>query len=91
VEEQFSVAASEGNVRGSGTYCIADRCPTGTFEVRGTFSDPAVTLLFSYDSGPRTTFEGVLETSSRLAGTVTYSSTSGEVRSYTMVFTRKTP
>lgn len=91
VVEEFTIAERGGTVSGSGTYCISDRCPTGTFGVRGTFTDPAVTLRFSYDSGTQSTFNGSLETSWRLLGTVTCTTTSGEVRSYAMTFARRVP
>ncbi len=87
---QFEMSLSEdgGAVSGAGTYNISGPRPTGTFQVRGTFGPPSVALLFTYDNGTRATFNGTLETSSRLGGRKTYTTRSGEVRSETIMFFR---
>lgn len=86
VQYEMFLSESGSVVSGTGTYTISGPRPTGSFQVRGTFRAPAVTLLIIYDSGTKTTFNGTLETSSRLAGSVTYTTRSGEVRSEAMSF-----
>ena len=86
VQNVMTLSESDGAVSGTGTYFISGPRPTGTFQVHGTFSDPVVTLLLEYDSGTRVTFNGRLETPSRLGGTVTFTTRSGEVRSDAVTF-----
>lgn len=88
VQNIMVLSESDGAVRGTGTYFISGPRPTGTFQVRGTFSDPVVTLLLEYDSGTQVTFNGMLETPSRLGGSVTFTTRSGEVMSDTVAFFR---
>ena len=86
VEYEMSLSESGGVVTGTGTYTISGPRPTGSFQVRGTFSAPAVTLRITHDSGTEVTFNGTLETSSELVGNLTYTVRSGEIRSEAMTF-----
>ena len=90
VRLDVSLSERNGSISGSGTFCISDRCPTGTLSIRGTFSDPAVAFVMTYDPGSQPeSFSGTLQGSSQLVGTVTYTTTSGETRSYPLTFFRE--
>lgn len=86
VEYEMFLSERSGVVTGTGTYTISGPRPTGSFQARGTFSAPAVTVLIIHDSGTEITFNGTLETSSRLVGSVTYTTRSGDLRSEAMTF-----
>jgi hypothetical protein len=90
VRLDVTLAERNGSISGSGTFCISARCPTGTVSIRGTFSDPAVAFVMTYDPGSQPeSFSGTLQGSSQIVGTVTYLTTSGETRSYPLTFFRE--
>jgi hypothetical protein len=90
---ELSLSESAGRVDGTGTYDNDNRPgPTQFFSVRGTFSDPQVTLSFATDLGPFVVFEGTLETAtgrSRLVGNLINTTSSGDVQSFAITFLRE--